>query len=221
MKKLLKKSKKQGDKKLHKKIKKAIPKLKKADISEFCDIENDLNKIPFWISGWGLYDVDISGDHFIADDLPVNMQKGAVIPVSNKYCTEYWRDDDDWKDRNITKLKESQFCADNLPDCAQIDVCQGDSGGPITWKVDRRLVSTQEKRNVKEDRYEIAGLVSYGHNCQKYDPSWEQEIRDPVSGLRIPDDDEDRLPGVYTRISSYVDWIKTHTYNTQTIYTNN
>lgn len=50
------------------------------------------------------------------------MQKAAVIPVTNNYCSKM--------NNNIT-LEESQVCADSLPNCAQSNTCRGDSGGPM------------------------------------------------------------------------------------------
>lgn len=70
----------------------------------------------------------------------------------------------------------------------------------------------QEGINIKEDRYKIVGLTSWGQHCYKTDPD---------SGIDFAWVDIDRSPKVLTRVSSFVDWIKKYAKNTQTIYTNN
>ncbi|XP_059509029.1 hyaluronan-binding protein 2-like isoform X2 [Stegostoma tigrinum] len=66
-------------------------------------------------------------------------------------------------------LNDSMFCAGNLD--GSVDSCQGDSGGPLTC--------------VKDGRYQIYGIVSWGDRC----------------GVK-------NKPGVYVRVTKFLKWIK-------------
>lgn len=57
IKKQLKKAKKNGNKKKVKKLQKVLGAIQDTEDSKFCDIENSLKKNPYWITGWGRYDV--------------------------------------------------------------------------------------------------------------------------------------------------------------------
>ncbi len=58
------------------------------------------------------------------------------------------------------------------------DACQGDSGGPLNCPIDNQGV-------VGLPQYELCGIVSWGARCAEPD-----------------------FPGVYTRVSKYIDWIE-------------
>lgn len=71
------------------------------------------------------------------------------------------------------------------------DTCQGDSGGPLytlddKFRVGGEQEGTKENGEKKGERkFVVAGITSYGDGCaQKYSP------------------------GIYTKVSAYVDWIK-------------
>ncbi|XP_072883884.1 hyaluronan-binding protein 2-like isoform X2 [Hemitrygon akajei] len=67
-------------------------------------------------------------------------------------------------------LDASMFCAGNL-EKGGVDACQGDSGGPLTC--------------LKDGRYEIYGIVSWGDHC----------------GVK-------NKPGVYARVTTFLNWIQ-------------
>lgn len=81
-------------------------------------------------------------------------------------------------------LINQQFCAGGK---GRKDTCHGDSGSPM---IGRYVITYQDQRNprnqaIVEYKY-LAGIVSYGlSKCGT--PSW---------------------PGIYTRVSNYVDWIR-------------
>lgn len=83
------------------------------------------------------------------------------------------------------RLISEQFCAGGM---GRKDTCHGDSGSPV---IGRYVVTYQDPRNPRNQRTLIeykylAGVVSYGlSKCGT--PTW---------------------PGIYTRVSSYVDWIR-------------
>ncbi|KAH8349062.1 hypothetical protein KR084_000495 [Drosophila pseudotakahashii] len=72
----------------------------------------------------------------------------------------------------------SQICAHDYE--KNRDTCQGDSGGPLQLNLERRRRRHRSRRHY---RYYLVGITSYGAYCRS------------------------ELPGVYTRVSSYVDWI--------------
>ncbi|XP_050744770.1 serine protease snake isoform X2 [Drosophila biarmipes] len=72
----------------------------------------------------------------------------------------------------------SQICAHDYE--KNRDTCQGDSGGPLQLNLERRRRRHRSRRHY---RYYLVGITSYGAYCRS------------------------ELPGVYTRISSYIDWI--------------
>ncbi|XP_023034313.1 serine protease snake isoform X1 [Drosophila willistoni] len=72
----------------------------------------------------------------------------------------------------------SQICAHDYE--KNRDTCQGDSGGPLQLNLERRR---RRHRNRRRFRYYLVGITSYGTYCRS------------------------EYPGVYTRVSSYIDWI--------------
>ncbi|XP_032578807.1 serine protease snake isoform X1 [Drosophila sechellia] len=75
-------------------------------------------------------------------------------------------------------LLTSQICAHDYE--KNRDTCQGDSGGPLQLNLERRRRRHRSRRHY---RYYLVGITSYGAYCRS------------------------ELPGVYTRVSSYIDWI--------------
>merc|ERR1711881_34050 len=82
----------------------------------------------------------------------------------------------------IQKLGEnilpSQVCTDSPNPDNDVDTCQGDSGGPLVCDA-----KPSGRRNV-DKRFALIGVTSWGYGCGA------------------------ATPGVYTRVSSYVPWIK-------------
>ncbi|XP_017104518.2 venom protease isoform X2 [Drosophila bipectinata] len=75
-------------------------------------------------------------------------------------------------------ILSSQICAHDYEKNA--DTCQGDSGGPLQLNLERRRRRHRSRRHY---RYYLVGITSYGAYCRS------------------------EFPGVYTRVSSYIDWI--------------
>nr|XP_027204509.1 putative uncharacterized protein DDB_G0277255 isoform X2 [Dermatophagoides pteronyssinus] len=77
------------------------------------------------------------------------------------------------------QLIERQFCA-GLYEGGK-DACRGDSGGPML----ERLLTYDSINNRMIEQYRVVGIVSAGIGCA------------------LP-----KLPGIYTRVESYLDWIE-------------
>uniref|UniRef100_A0A915JE94 Peptidase S1 domain-containing protein n=1 Tax=Romanomermis culicivorax TaxID=13658 RepID=A0A915JE94_ROMCU len=59
------------------------------------------------------------------------------------------------------------------------DACQGDSGGPL-------IMPMRDSNNLSKIYFVLVGAVSFGDGCA-----------------------EPNRPGIYTRISTYLDWLNT------------
>ncbi|CAG9791047.1 unnamed protein product [Diatraea saccharalis] len=86
--------------------------------------------------------------------------------------------------RHWCGLQDNQLCAGILAGGA--DACQGDSGGPLQMEIslpqiDTNCASTSSCRRM----HQIIGVTSFGVGCA------------------LP-----KLPGIYTRVSSFLDWIE-------------
>merc|ERR1711879_43157 len=77
-----------------------------------------------------------------------------------------------------SRVLDSMICADSPDQNDDVDTCQGDSGGPLVCDA----VATSG-RNVNK-KYALMGLTSWGAGCGQ------------------------KQPGVYTRVTSFTDWIK-------------
>ena len=65
------------------------------------------------------------------------------------------------------------------------DSCNGDSGGGLFSNILEGKAGVENDGRVKNDRWEVVGIVSYGSSrCG------------------------DGNPGIYTRVSQYIQWIK-------------
>ena len=65
------------------------------------------------------------------------------------------------------------------------DSCRGDSGGGLFSNILEGKAGVENDGRVKNDRWEVVGIVSYGSSrCG------------------------DGNPGIYTRVSQYIQWIK-------------
>jgi len=143
----------------------------------------------FWISGFGN-----SSD----------LAKGYIGGMSNDECQKRMR----VKNKNLV-ISPNQLCAMSLP--TQIDVvdaCEGDGGGPGVIFVnhfDEQRIKQRWTPEETEQRYmdlmmngdppsrgQLTGIISWGYGCGE------------------------GTPGVYTRVSEYMDWIKKYTHEMYT-----
>ncbi|KAL4717025.1 hypothetical protein ACJJTC_016912 [Scirpophaga incertulas] len=82
--------------------------------------------------------------------------------------------------RNWCGMRENQMCAGKLEGGA--DACQGDSGGPLQISI---KLPGKKCYNLCRSVHQVVGVTSFGIGCA------------------LPN-----LPGVYTRVSSFIDWIE-------------
>ncbi|XP_013200797.2 serine protease persephone [Amyelois transitella] len=83
------------------------------------------------------------------------------------------------QNRNWRGFQEHQLCAGKLE--GGVDSCQGDSGGPLQMKIPIPKELTDKQGSM----HYIIGVISFGVGCA-----------------------HPNLPGIYTRVSSFVDWIE-------------
>lgn len=115
--------------------------------------------------------------------------KLAVPGVPNSYCNTVYQS------RNRISISSNQLCAGGG---AGKDSCQGDSGGAVieanftkkNLKKNLRILCLQQlmyvdRSDPKRSYWYCAGIVSFGST-----PCGQQGV-----------------PGVYTRVSAYTDWI--------------
>ena len=108
--------------------------------------------------------------------------------------------------KTLNKNK-SQFCAIDNDQDSSVDACQGDSGGPVSCAPGLLTNPSSGTSKVfhghhpaKNDiRFAVTGLVSYGYSCKN-----DKNTRN----LR---------PGVYTKISSFYEWISKYTQEIQLV----
>ncbi|KAM3965454.1 transmembrane protease serine 9-like [Aphomia sociella] len=81
--------------------------------------------------------------------------------------------------RHWKGIKDNQLCAGKPK--GGVDACQGDSGGPLQVKIPLPKTYTDSEGSM----YYVIGVTSFGVGCA------------------LPN-----LPGVYTRVSSFLDWIE-------------
>ncbi|XP_053611400.1 serine proteinase stubble-like [Plodia interpunctella] len=85
----------------------------------------------------------------------------------------------DARNRNWKGFQDHQLCAGKL--AGGVDSCQGDSGGPLQMKMSLPNEITEKEGNM----HYVIGIISFGVGCA-----------------------HPNLPGVYTRVSSFIDWIE-------------
>lgn len=108
-----------------------------------------------------------------------------------------------------------QMCAFSLPlEKLPVDTCQGDSGGPLVvrvnaldewnkqnghldeaerWELMQQMMDDGRLNINEPDRYQLVGVTSWGYGCGE------------------------GTPGIYTRVSEYMDWISKYSDSFQTL----
>ena len=121
------------------------------------------------------------------------MQKAMLGTMKNSDCQKRFQDHYT-ETQKYTKLtiSKKQICALSLPSSTVfVDTCQGDSGGPGVQFKQGQWMGISD--GFSPNRAELIGVTSWGIGCG--------------SGL----------PGVYTRVSEYMDWIAEHTHEIYTV----
>ena len=177
---------------------------------------NSYSKNKIWITG---YDVVESGKtfhllkrgnnskgkiaHFNETELANVLKVGQVNLITNKQCTSklnnylkrYFKLS---KHIHVTK---TQVCVNSERKNA-VDTCQGDSGGPMSFSVSSDMIRKKNRRTTpspktemynKMERYQLEGITSWGITCGQ------------------------KLPGVYTKVSQFMDFILEHSRFVQTV----
>jgi len=166
-----------------------------------------------WITGFGKMEkVDgVQTGNWQIDSK--HLLKAFLGPMSNKDCQERIR-----VMNSDFVIWRKQMCAFTFPLEVKanrpVDTCQGDSGGPITvkvnpmdewnrinsdksemerWEMMSRLIESGELNINAPDRYVLEGVTSWGYGCGE------------------------GTPGIYTRVSEYMDWIAQHSDSFQTL----
>merc|ERR1712066_17611 len=129
------------------------------------------------------------------------LMKAYIGAMRNSECQKRIRN----KNEDLV-VWSKQICGLNLPtnEGKPVDTCQGDSGGPaikmidffqeharkMNWNEDQKIEALLERfENGESDvkRGQLVGVTSWGFGCGE------------------------GTPGIYTRVSEYMDWIKQYT----------
>lgn len=121
--------------------------------SDYNPSEGDLGLI----SGWGRTEKRIN----------VIQLRGAKLPVTSLEKCQQVKEENPKARPNDYVFTDNMICAGEKG----VDSCEGDSGGAFALPVP----------NVKDPKFYVAGLVSWGKKCGTY--------------------------GIYTKVKNYVDWI--------------
>jgi len=167
----------------------------------------------FWISGFGKTNATSFNDtqkNLASNSWKKesnNLQKAYIGAMTTAECQ------DRLSVRNPDLvISPKQLCAMSLPtEEVFVDTCQGDSGGPgfkfveylreegikNAWsnaKKEQRFMEVMMSEGPVPDRAQLMGVTSWGYGCGE------------------------GTPGVYTRVSEYMDWIKKYTHELYTVY---
>lgn len=123
------------------------------------------------IAGWGSTDGSVGSKSI---SLMSTKQQTVDLTSCNDTLAETG-----FRRQFIRGLDEGQYCAVDQTGISNKDACYGDSGGPLMKDVDEKI-------------WELVGLVSFGIECGRNEPS------------------------VYARVSYYLDWIETKVWPDET-----
>ena len=131
------------------------------------------------------------------------LKEGELNLITNRKCTSILSNA--WKQSNrITyHITKTQVCAHSERKNA-VDTCPGDSGGPMSMSVTSGMIMKNNKRKSPSqkkkiemynqmERYQLEGITSWGFGCGQ------------------------KLPGVYTKVSHFMDFILEHSKYIQTV----
>ena len=152
---------------------------------------------------------NLESDHWRIDS--DELLKGYVGAVRKSDCQTRMRQARNGNVNQELIISDRQVCAMGLPENRgkkAVDTCQGDSGGPLVkmvqlfeekakelgWSKDKKVMEstkliTDPNYNplIKVPRGQLIGVTSWGYGCGE------------------------GTPGIYTRVSEYMDWIKQYT----------
>jgi len=168
---------------------------------------NDPNKDNVWITGFGkrnsnsITDTKGSSKDWTTDTH--ELMKAWIAAMPSAQCQKRMR----VRNPDLV-ISSKQLCAmgtpGKLPGDYVVDTCQGDSGGPAVkfidnlkeealnngWSADRKMQRYTEVMmgaGVEPVRGQLMGVTSWGYGCGE------------------------GTPGVYTRVTEYMNWIKKYT----------
>jgi len=166
-----------------------------------------------WITGFGKMNNTPFDDieNLSSDGWKINsdqLMKAYIASMRNDDCQKAIRTKND-----ELVISKKQICGWSLPNAENpVDTCQGDSGGPaikmvnffeekarkMGWDEEQKLeamVELMESGDYVEGmkRGQLIGVTSWGFGCGE------------------------RTPGIYTRVSEYMDWIRKYTHVMYTV----
>jgi len=119
--------------------------------------------------------------------------KANIYGMNNNKCQAKLK-----KSGKSVKISDKQVCAQHLAIGGEVvDTCQGDSGGPLVYAYQKcklpgmtkaqinKCIEKSHGHNDKWDQHILYGVTSYGFGCGEY-----------------------KTPGMYTRVTEYMDWIR-------------
>jgi len=161
-----------------------------------------LDRATCFISGWGLQDGKKDTDERTKRNSLVTRKKyadsriGLVRHVEKDECEgALWkagntleRNAKPWDER--TKINpDKQLCFGHK----RMDTCQGDSGGPMICKA---------PDSDADHEFYLAGVVSYGIETLRTTTN-----KDGSSTKTVLNCGTHNVPGIYTKVSAFIDWI--------------
>ena len=129
------------------------------------------------------------------------LKEGQMHLITNKKCTS--KLGASWAASKFRQyqITDTQVCSHSKRKNA-VDTCPGDSGGPMSMAVTpnmimkhnkRKTLSTKTKMYNQIERYQLEGITSWGFGCGQ------------------------KLPGVFTKVSRFMDFILKHSKYVQTV----